>query len=73
MFVRGQPAGKRKRSGQDMYKMIDRMVDDLDDEELEYIRGRLEDRETKRQAEPAEELVDLINLRDLDRRAGKRD
>jgi ABC-type transport system involved in cytochrome bd biosynthesis fused ATPase/permease subunit len=73
MFVRGQPAGKRKRSGQDTYKMIDHMVDDLDDEELEYVRGRLEDRQTKQKADLSEDMVDLINLRDLDRRAGKRD
>jgi ABC-type transport system involved in cytochrome bd biosynthesis fused ATPase/permease subunit len=63
---------KRKRSGQDMYKIIDRMVDDLDDDEIDYLQQRIEDREARGKADLSEDMVDLINLRDLDRRAGKR-
>lgn len=72
VFARGQNE-KRKRSGQDMYSVIDRMVEDLDEDEIAYLRRRLEDRERQRDSALADDVVELLNQRDLDRRAGKRE
>lgn len=64
---------KRKRSGQDMYQMIDRLVDDLDDDEIAYLQRRLEERAAEQKAKLSEDMIELINLRDLERRAGERE
>jgi hypothetical protein len=64
---------KRKRGleGQDMYSLIDRMVDDLDEDELDYLRRRLENREP---VEPgvADSLGELLDQREDARRSGER-
>jgi hypothetical protein len=72
VFARGQNE-KRKRGAQDMYSVIDRMVEDLDEDEIAYLRRRLEDRERQRDSALADDVVELLNQRDLDRRAGKRE
>jgi hypothetical protein len=64
---------KRKRGleGQDMYSLIDRLVDDLDEDELDYLRRRLEDREP---VEPgvADSLGELLDQREDARRSDRR-
>ena len=56
---------KRKRGLEDgdMYTLIDRMVDDLDEDEFDYLRRRLEDREHGTKARLAESLDDLLTQR----------
>jgi hypothetical protein len=66
-------AEKRKRGldGLDMYSLIDRLVDDLDDDELTYLRRRIEDRESDPQ--PLQEAMEtLLKQRTDDRQAGRR-
>jgi hypothetical protein len=65
---------KRKRGleGLDMYSLIDRMVDDLDEDELDYLRGRLEEREHGPKHELAESLDELLVQRQEDHEAGRR-
>ena len=66
-------AEKRKRGldGLDMYSLIDRLVEDLDDNELSYLRRRIEDRETGPQPLP-EAMETLLKQRTDDRDAGRR-
>lgn len=66
-------ADKRKRGldGLDMYSLIDRLVDDLDDDELTYLRRRIEDRDSGAQPLP-EAMETLLNQRTDDRQAGRR-
>lgn len=66
-----QPAAKRKRET-DMYTLIDRMVDDLDDEELNYLRRRLAQRALDDEKRLPEELNATLDRRDAERKAGKR-
>ena len=50
---------KRELENVDMYSMIDRLVDDLDEDEIEYLRRRLEGRGDNRQlAKSLETLLD---------------
>jgi hypothetical protein len=56
---------------QDRYKMIDRLIDELDEDELAYLQQRLEARQAEQNAKRPADVIDFINLRDLDRRAGK--
>lgn len=59
---------KRGLDGADMYTLIDRMVDDLDDDEAEYLRRRLDDRERGLQRQETEQsLADLLDQREADR------
>lgn len=64
---------KRKREGMDMYTLIDRMVDDLDDDEAAYLQRRLDARESSVRDDLAESAEDLFNRRDEDRRKGLRE
>ncbi|MCB9454036.1 MAG: hypothetical protein H6672_21595 [Anaerolineaceae bacterium] len=64
---------KRGLDGTDMYSLIDRMVDDLDEDEAAYLRRRLDDRERglKRDA-TKDALADLLDERDDSAREGWR-
>ncbi|NWG18468.1 MAG: hypothetical protein HXY41_17735 [Chloroflexi bacterium] len=59
---------KRKRQGVDMYTLIDRLVDDLDDDEAAHLRRRLDDRERGLE----ETLQETRDRREDDRLAGRR-
>ncbi|MEZ4671784.1 MAG: hypothetical protein R3E39_28095 [Anaerolineae bacterium] len=65
-------AEKRKRglNGLDMYTLIDRMVDDLDEEELAYLRRRLEQKDNKEDLPHT--VADLLDYREEERQAGRR-
>lgn len=70
-----QAATKAKRGldGTDMYTLIDRMVDDLDDDEAAYARQRLDDHERGLQRDATKDaLDDLLNERDDASREGWR-
>jgi len=54
---------KRFAPGQDMYTMIDRMVDDLDEDELAYLRRRLEEQDQTSQGELAQSIDELLDKR----------
>jgi hypothetical protein len=64
--------GKRKRGleGQDMYSLIDRVVDDLDEDELDYLHRRLEARENT-EPDVTDSLSELLDQREGDRRSGQ--
>ncbi len=64
---------KRGLDGTDMYTLIDRMVDDLDDDEATYLRRRLDDHERGLQRDSTKNaLADLLNERDDASREGWR-
>jgi FtsZ-interacting cell division protein ZipA len=67
LWLSGSEKRKRFAEGQDMYSLIDRMVDELDDDELDYLHRRLEEREQKPKHELAESLDDLLTWREDDR------
>src|SRR5215213_8666671 len=54
---------KRALAGLDMYSMIDRLVDDLDEEELAHLRRRLEEREQGRDRKLTQSLEALLDER----------
>ena len=64
---------KPKREGMDMYTLIDRLVDDLDDDEASYLQRRLDDRERGFRGELAESAEDLLLRRAEDRQKGLRE
>ncbi len=59
--------GKRGLDGLDMYTMIDRMVDDLDDDEAAYLQRRLDQREGKAKHDLTASLEELLDQRAEDR------
>jgi hypothetical protein len=65
---------KRKRGldGLDMYSLIDRLVDDLDEDEMAYLQRRLDERESGSPDRLPEVIDDLLSQRTEDRRAGRR-
>jgi len=65
---------KRKRGldGLDMYSLIDRLVDDLDDDEMAYLLRRLDERDSRLPDELPEAVASLLNQRTEDRRARRR-
>lgn len=64
---------KRGLDGTDMYTLIDRMVDDLDDDEATYLRRRLDDRERELERDSTKSaLADLLNEREDSSREGWR-
>jgi hypothetical protein len=70
-----QRAGdKRKRRPQDadMYTLIDRMVGDLNEDEVAYLRRRLDELEAGLQTDLPAEVTDLLDQRKRNRRAGRR-
>lgn len=61
---------KRKRGldGQDMYTLIDRLVEDLDEDEAAYLRRRLDEQERGLQRQQTEEsLTELLDQREQNR------
>lgn len=72
LFVisRERSVQKRKRGldGLDMYSLIDRMVDDLDDDELDYLQQRL----AQKAHHLPEQMADLLEQREEARQAGRR-
>lgn len=71
-----QPGGaqeKPKRDGLDMYMLIDRLVDDLDDDEADYLRRRLDERERDVKRDLADEALNVLDRRAENRRAGRHD
>lgn len=70
-WQRSKVREKRKRdvAGLDMYSLIERMVDDLDEDELDYLRRRLEEREHGPKHELADSLDELLTQRAEDREA----
>ncbi len=65
---------KRKRGfgGQDMYVLIDRMVENLDADELDYLRSRLEQVKHEAKQEAAESLDELLLEREEARQKRRR-
>lgn len=63
------PTEKRKRrlDGLDMYSMIDRLVDDLDEDELDYLRRRLAEHEQGKDQELSHSLETLLDERSEER------
>lgn len=68
-WQRSKEQEKRKRGldGVDMYSLIDRMVDDLDEEELDHLRRRIEEREHGPKRDMADSLDELLIQRAQDR------
>lgn len=54
---------KREMAGADIYSLIDRLVDDLNDDELAYLRKRLEGREQEHDHELSHSLEALLDER----------
>ena len=54
---------KRFAPGQDMYTMIDRMLDDLDEDELAYLRRRLEEQELVSEDDLVQSMGELLDKR----------
>lgn len=54
---------KRFAPGQDMYTLIDRMVDDLDADELAYLRRRLDEQEQASEDNLAQSMAELLEKR----------
>jgi hypothetical protein len=65
---------KRKRGleGQDFHSVIDRLVDELDEDELAYLRKRLEEREQGRRPELTHSLEALLDERSETQQAVQR-
>ena len=59
---------KRGLAGLDMYTMIDRLVDDLDDDEAAYVQRRLDEREAKQKDNLTLSLNDLLEQRTQEKR-----
>lgn len=64
-----KPKTKRGLEGLDMYTVIDRLVDDLDDDEASYLQRRLDEREIKHKNDLTLSLDDLLEQRAQDRRS----
>lgn len=58
---------KRRPEGLDMYSMIDRLVDELDGDELIYLRRRLEEHEQGQDRELNHSLETLLDERSEER------
>jgi hypothetical protein len=71
VFSQRKAPEKRKRN-LDAYSLIDRLVEELDDDELAYLRRRLEARESALPDDVAASMEELLERRSEDRRAGKR-
>ncbi|MBL8162888.1 MAG: hypothetical protein JNJ61_12945 [Anaerolineae bacterium] len=63
-----QDKPKRSQPGMDMYSMIDRMMDELDPDELDYLRRRLDDRSGAADNDLVESVNDLLDEREEQRR-----
>lgn len=54
---------KRGVEGLDLYSVIDRLVDDLDDDEAAYLQRRLDEREAKHKDDLTVSIDDLLEQR----------
>lgn len=63
---------KRGLAGLDIYSLINRLVDDVDDEELAYLERKIEERKRHPDRTLSEDMGELLEQREEDRRAGKR-
>lgn len=54
---------KRFAPGQDMYTLIDRMVDDLDEDERAYLRRRLDEQEQASEDDLVQSMAELLDKR----------
>lgn len=54
---------KRFAPGQDMYTLIDRMVEDLDEQERAYLRRRLDEQEQASEDDLALSMAELLDKR----------
>lgn len=60
---------KREFDGEDMYTLMDRMVDELDEDEAAYLRRRLDDRDRHQEREDTKaSIADLLDDREQNRR-----
>ncbi|MCL4247776.1 MAG: hypothetical protein KJ065_06485 [Anaerolineae bacterium] len=75
MVARQQTApakDKRSFSDLDMYSLINRLVDDLDEDELAYLERKLDERRRYTDNRLTEDIGLLLEHRDEERQAGKR-
>jgi hypothetical protein len=72
--TQGRSAEKAKRGleGLDMYSLIDRLVDDLDDDERAYLQRRLDERESGDREDLEVSVKTLLDQRNEDRATGRR-
>jgi hypothetical protein len=70
--ARSADKAKRGLEGLDMYSLIDRLVDDLDGDELAYLKQRLDERESGGREDLEVSVKTLLEQRDADRAAGRR-
>jgi hypothetical protein len=59
---------KPKREGEDMYTLIDRLVDDLDDDERAYLQKRLAERHDVKKDNLAQSVENLLDRRPQSRK-----
>jgi hypothetical protein len=59
---------KRRLDGQDIYTIMDRLVDDLDDDELAYLQKRIDERQTTTKDDLAQSVEDVLERRAQNRR-----
>ncbi len=64
--------GKRYLAETDMYSLINRLVDDLNDDELAYLERRIEARKHALDRDVVEGIDELLDQRDEARRSGQR-
>ncbi len=60
--------GKRGLEGLDIYSVMDRLVDDLDDDEAAYLQRRLDQRELKAKNDLTDTVDELLDQRESERR-----
>jgi hypothetical protein len=68
-----QDKGKRGLEGMDIYSLINRLVDDVDEEELAYLERKIDERKRHPDRTLTEDIGDLLDQRDQDRRTGLRE
>ncbi|MFN8452632.1 MAG: hypothetical protein U0521_29505 [Anaerolineae bacterium] len=62
-FRMSKPKTKRGLEGLDLYSVIDRLVDDLDDDEAAYLQRRLDERDAKTKNDLTVSLDELLDQR----------
>lgn len=63
-----QPKTKRGLEGLDLYSVIDRLVDDIDDDEAAYLQRKLDERKAKNRDDLTVSLDELLDQRAQNRR-----
>ena len=64
--------GKRNLAEMDMYSLINRLVDDLNDDELAYLERQIEERKRQPDRSVIEDVGEALEQRDEARRAANR-